>query len=133
VRTLLRRIDPDRRRDIMTAKKPVKATTADKLDPRFVKLVDAFAREPGVSYGGKGFGSAALKVNEKIFAMMSSRVNFVVKLPKERVSELVGAGRGDYFDPGRGKLMKEWLVVGGGIDWRGIAAEALAFVGGRQR
>jgi hypothetical protein len=72
-------------------------------------------------------------VDDKIFAMMSSRGNFVVKLPKERVSELVGAGRGEYFDPGRGKLMKEWLVVGGRMNWRELAAEALAFVGGRGR
>jgi hypothetical protein len=60
---------------------------------------------------GQGFGSGALKVNGKIFAMMSSKGHFVVKLSEERVNELIAAGTGARFDPGHGRLMKEWLVV----------------------
>jgi hypothetical protein len=116
--------------DTMKAKKPAKKATTSKPDPKFARVVDALAEEPGVSYGGKGFGSAALKVNDKIFAMMSSQGKFVVKLPKARVSVLVEAGRGDYFDPGRGRLMKEWLVAGAGAGWLALAKEALAFVRG---
>ncbi|MBS2025900.1 MAG: MmcQ/YjbR family DNA-binding protein [Deltaproteobacteria bacterium] len=63
-------------------------------DPRFARVVAIFAEDPQVTIGGKGFGASALKVRGKIFAMMSSRGQFVVKLPKERVSELVKQGQG---------------------------------------
>jgi hypothetical protein len=33
-----------------------------------------------------------------------------VKLPRERVDELVEAGAGHRFDPGHGRLMKEWVA-----------------------
>jgi len=70
--------------------------------------VDAFARDPRVSLGGgKGSGSGALKVNGKIFAMMSSKGKFVVKLPKHRVDELIAAGDGEGFEPRRRTLMRE--------------------------
>ena len=76
-------------------------------------MVAAFAGDrkvipPGL---GKGFGSGALKVNGKIFAMMSSKGDFVVKLSEERVDALIAAGSGTRFNPGHGRLMKEWLVV----------------------
>ena len=45
-------------------------------DSRLARVVDAFAKDREVSRGGgKGFGSGALKVNGKIFAMMSPRVS----------------------------------------------------------
>jgi hypothetical protein len=60
--------------------------------------------------------------------MLSSKGRFVVKLPRERVDELVGRGQGRYFDPGHGRLMKEWLEVGGpSISWLELAREAHAF------
>jgi hypothetical protein len=91
--------------------KTKKIEEAPAIDPSFAPVVDAFARDRQVTYGGKGFGSAALKVNGKIFAMLSSKGAFGLKLPKDRVDELVRTGKGAYFDPGRGKLMKEWVVV----------------------
>jgi hypothetical protein len=51
-------------------------------------------------------------VNGKIFAMMSFKGKFVVKLPKKLVDELVSGGRGEHFDPGHGRIMKEWVAVG---------------------
>ena len=101
-----------------------------KIDPRFVGVVDALARHSDVVHAkGKGFGSGALKVNGKIFAMMSSKGDFVVKLPKERVQELVVSGEGEYFDPGHGRLMKEWIaVVAGKTSWIELANEAYRFV-----
>jgi hypothetical protein len=82
-------------------------------ETRFALVVNAFAddREVAPPGSGKGFGSGALKVAGKIFAMMSSKGEFVVKLSEERVSALVAAGKGCRFDPGRGRVMKEWLVV----------------------
>jgi len=102
---------------------------------RFAALAEDFAGEPGVDFGQgarKGFGSSALKVNGKIFAMVSSADEFVVKLPRTRVEELEASGIGHKFDPGHGRLMKEWLAVraNAGSHWAGLACEALHFVGG---
>jgi hypothetical protein len=110
---------------VSLAKKPKPATAPD---PEFEKVVKALANAPGVTYGGKGFGSSALKVNGKIFAMSSSKREFVVKLSKGRVAELAAAGAGSYFEPGRGRQMREWLAVSAGPKrWLALAREALAF------
>ncbi len=111
-------------------KTTTKTDKAPDIDPRFVGVADAFTSDQRVSRGnGKGFGSRALKVNGKIFAMMSSKGQFVVKLPKERVNELVTAGKGEYFDPGRGRLMKEWVaVLAGNVSWVELAKEAHRFL-----
>src|SRR5947199_3510026 len=77
------------------------------VDPRFAPVIAAFARDRRVTYGGKGFGSSGLKVDGKLFAMISSRGHFVAKLPRARVDELVRLGKGEPFDPGHGRLMKE--------------------------
>jgi hypothetical protein len=62
--------------------------------------------------------------------MISSKGQFVVKLPRARVDELVRLGAGQYFNPGHGKLMKEWIaVVEREALWSGLAMEARDFVG----
>jgi hypothetical protein len=100
------------------------------VDPRFAPVMKAFARDPQVTYGGKGFGSSGLKVNGKLFAMISSKAEFVVKLPRDRVTDLVRHRKGKLFDPGHGRLMKEWIVIDGApTSWVGLAKEARQFVG----
>ena len=100
---------------------------AVEVDPRFAPVVEAFVRDRQVSYG-KMFASMGLKVNGKIFAM-HVKGKFVAKLPKERVDELVRQGKGDYFDPGHGRLMKEWVALTGGQNsWVELAREAHRFV-----
>ena len=100
--------------------------------PDYKRVIAAFARDPRVSVGeGKGFGSGGLKVDGKLFSMMSSRGQFVAKLPKQRVSELIAQGRGEAFDPGHGRLMREWVEMHGGEgEWVKLAREARRFVGG---
>jgi hypothetical protein len=103
---------------------------------RYALLVAALTSRPGISVTAprkKGFGSAALCVNDKIFAMLSSKEQFVVRLPKERVDALVADRHGAYFEPGHGRSMKEWFVAGVGLDesWLSLAEEALSFAGGR--
>jgi len=103
----------------------------DAVDVPFRKVVEAFANDGRVTVGeGKGFGKGALKIEGKIFAMISSKGEFVVKLPAKRADELVKTGEGSYFDLGHGRLMKQWVVLPlGKISWVEIAKEAHRFVG----
>ena len=95
-------------------------------------IADAFALDRRVVLGtGKGFGSGALKVDGKIFAMISSKGQFVAKLPSKRVDAYLREGIGQRFDAGRGRQMQEWLALDDGEDtWIDIAREARLFVGG---
>jgi hypothetical protein len=100
-------------------------------DPRtrFEGLMARYLSTPEISEG-TGFGSnPGLRIRGRIFAMLV-RDGLVVKLPKGRVDELVAAGAGTRFDPGKGRLMKEWLCVApeADLDWAQLADEALAFV-----
>ena len=81
--------------------------------------------------GGTGFGrSAGLRIEKKIYAMLVNG-ELVVKLPRDRVDELVGADVGRRFEPGTGRVMKEWLSVPAGASrrWRALVREAKDFVG----
>ncbi len=101
---------------------------------RYAAVARALSGQPRVQAGPGGgrFGSAGLQVDGHIFAMVSSKGEYVVKLPRARVDALVAAGAGHRFDPGHGRIMKEWLALDPGADqdWLGLAREALAFVGG---
>jgi hypothetical protein len=99
---------------------------------RFAAIVESLRGHPGVTLGSggkRGFGSSALQVDGKIFAMLSSREEFVVKLPRRRVDSLVASGEGERFDLG-GRVMKEWLSVGSTSEdvWLSMAREAMEFV-----
>jgi TfoX/Sxy family transcriptional regulator of competence genes len=105
-----------------------KSERLPEVDPRFARIADAFARDRQVTYG-KMFASMGLKVNGKIFAMFV-KGRFVAKLPKERVDELVRDGTGAYFDPGHGRLMKEWVALNDADElWLDLAKDAKRFVG----
>ena len=81
---------------------------------------------------GRMFGSSGLKVDGKIFAM-AVKGRLVVKLPRERVQELIESGEAEPFDPGHGRVMKEWVAVPptDAQGWAGLAEEAFSFVGSR--
>jgi hypothetical protein len=113
----------------MPVKKTNQKADATKIDPRFQPIVDAFAKHRDVT-GGKMMSSYGLKVNGKIFAMFG-RQQFVVKLPQSRVDALVSTEAGKRFDPGHGRLMKEWFVAADKApDWVELAMEAYDFVKG---
>jgi TfoX/Sxy family transcriptional regulator of competence genes len=105
-------------------------------EQRFAELAERFAGEEGVELpregGPRRFGSMALTVDGSIFAMLT-RGEFVVKLPAGRVADLVGAGTGRPFESGKGRPMREWVVVAGDDpqEWHELAREALRFVGRR--
>jgi hypothetical protein len=72
--------------------------------------------------------SNVLSINGKIFAMLV-KGKLVVKLPKQRVDELIAARVGHYFDPGHGRLMKQWISISGAkAPWVELAKEAYRFV-----
>ncbi|MGH2396413.1 MAG: hypothetical protein ACRDFW_05375 [bacterium] len=95
---------------------------------RFVAIVKALRTDPPSGKRGK-FGSDALKVKGKIFGMFR-KGELVLKLPASRVDELVRSGHGRHFDPGHGRLMKEWVSVGTSVGgrWLAMAKEARDFV-----
>jgi hypothetical protein len=100
---------------------------------RFDDLASHFVGVPGVvpPGAGSGFGSSALRVDGRIFAMLV-RGNLVVKLPTARVIHFVEGGYGTNFEANKGVPMKQWLVLDGASDysWVDLATEALAFVRG---
>jgi hypothetical protein len=108
---------------------------ADEPDVLFERLVRRFGADPRVTLPSPGkerkFGDAGLKVGGKIFAMIS-KGQLVLKLPRERVEELVASAKGKRFDPGHGRLMKEWVTISprDGARWEELAEEALQFVAG---
>ena len=104
---------------------------APAVDPAFAPVVAAFARDRRVGQGRMFSSKSVLNVDGKIFAMFV-KGKFVAKLPRARVDEMVKAGVGKPFDPGHGRLMKEWIAVADRkASWVALAKEARAYVGGR--
>lgn len=99
---------------------------------RFADLVALYVAVPEVTvpHSGGGFGSASLRRNGKIFAFLSDD-RLIVKLPADRVGELVREGLGDHYDGRRGRPMREWLSVDASSDleWSDVVGEAFEFVG----
>ena len=109
-------------------------------EERFARVVKALRSHSGVTppstatQSKKRFGSSGLRIHDKIFAMVSSKGKFVVKLPQQRVDALIASGEGKRFDPGHGRLMKEWLTVETTSDevWLRLAKEAMQFVASKR-
>ena len=117
------------------ASQPVRASgkdpRVDKLlrslrsDPKLAPIVDTFEKTKSCA---RKFGSNGLKVDGKLFALFTQGT-LIVKLPKDRVAALVTSGVGTPFDPGHGRLMKEWLTVRSTKEpWIGLVKEAHGFV-----
>jgi hypothetical protein len=105
----------------------------DDVRRRFDALVTELSDRPGVAppTGSRAFGGSGMKVDGSVFAMVDVWERFVVKLPAERVAALVAEGAGRRFDNGKGRVMRQWLVVDDATRERELTEEALAFVGGR--
>jgi TfoX/Sxy family transcriptional regulator of competence genes len=102
----------------------------------FQRLVDRFSADPSVeppATGGK-FGASGLKVEGKLFAMLS-KGELVVKLPRQRAEQLVAEGTARPFDPGHGRLMKQWATISAreSRSWDELAEEARRFVAATTR
>lgn len=94
----------------------------------FEPIAKTFLKESGVTEG-KMFGTSVLKIKGKVFAF-PMKGNLVVKLPKERVAEIVASKKGVYFDPGHGRISKEWVAVKPSTEkhWMDLVKEAKDFV-----
>jgi TfoX/Sxy family transcriptional regulator of competence genes len=107
-------------------------TEPGSIGERFAGLVAELTRLDGVTFGAgrRAFGSGTLQVDGRIFAMVSDD-RLVLKLPRDRVAELVASGEGSPFDAGKGRPLAEWLTLGDADDarWRLLAREAASFVG----
>jgi hypothetical protein len=98
------------------------------VPPGFRAVLAAFANNRRVTRERMFSSDNVLTTRGKIFAMLV-RGKLVTKLPKERVDELVTRGIGTRFDPGHGRLMKEWVVVAPGrARWVALAQEAYQLV-----
>lgn len=101
----------------------------------YTALVRRFVDQPRVTLPsdkrGK-FGSNALKVDGKIFAMLVKGA-LAVKLSPAEVESATIAGRGEPLSMGRGRVMKEWLLVNEPSQrWYAVAERARAFVAGER-
>lgn len=100
-------------------------------DDGFAPIVEALSVRKGVTLGSgrRGFGSDALQIEGHIFAMARAG-GLVLKLPAERVAELIAGGDGAAFGAGKGRPMREWVVIDRRAQrrWLALAEEAAAFV-----
>ena len=110
---------------------------ADDAAARWQALVSDVLADGIATYGNqagpqRAFGSTSLKTGGRIFAMLV-KGRLVVKLPAARVTALVESGAGERFDPGHGRIQKEWLAVASddAAAWRALATESEAYVAKR--
>ena len=107
---------------------------------RWERLVAEMLATSPATYGAahsdgpkRAFGATSLKTNGKIFAMLVHD-RLVVKLPAARVEALIEEGSGRRFDPGHGRIQREWLDVESDAyeTWVALATESEAFVARRK-
>jgi hypothetical protein len=70
----------------------------------------------------------SLKIRKKMFVMFNKE-RFIVKLPKDRVEELLTSEEVMPYDPGNGKIMREWVIIPEELSekWISFASEAKQF------
>ena len=88
----------------------------NKIKEEFLKIEDVQKR------------GESLKIKKKMFVFLNKE-NITVKLPKERVAELLNSGEGLPYDPGNGKIMKEWVTIplASSDKWSAFVKEGMEF------
>jgi TetR/AcrR family transcriptional regulator, transcriptional repressor for nem operon len=116
-----------RRRWQMKVKKKGKRASGAP-DALFASITEPLLKSGGVT-SARMFGSNCLKVSGKVF-VVGYKGRLVLKLPAERVQQLVASGRGVLFDPGHGRTSKEWVSVApeSRDAWLRLATDAREFV-----
>ena len=99
-------------------------------DPMFWDLIEEFmAADPRVSEGTI-MGGRCARVDGEFLALAGFKeAGLVVKLPRERVDELIASGEAQPFAPA-GRVFREWASVPARDEsrWRELLAEGIAFV-----
>jgi TfoX/Sxy family transcriptional regulator of competence genes len=98
------------------------------MNNTYLQVVEHYGNKAGVETG-RMFGAEGLKIAGKVFAM-EVKGRLVVKVPAARANQLVAAGDARLFDPGHGRLMKEWVEVDSmsQVSWLRLAEESFEFV-----
>jgi hypothetical protein len=99
------------------------------VSERFWDEVAPFRAEGRLDEGTM-FGFRCVRAGKDFVAMPGHESDgMVVKLPADRVSELVASGRGTVVAPA-GRTFREWVEVSAEEDWGPYLEEALAFATG---
>lgn len=108
--------------------------TAASVQHLFDDVSERLLEQDGTVEQGRMMNAVGLKTRGKFFAMVV-KGELVVKLPRERVDALVASGKGRRFDPGHGRLMKEWATLrpANRRACDAFISEARDFVGGAGR
>jgi hypothetical protein len=102
--------------------------TVEDAQELYDELTDDLLYDPAVGRSSM-MGFPCVRRAGRFFASFDARAGaLVVKLPRERVAELVEAGVGDPFAP-NGRVFREWvsLPTPDRETWRRILVEALDF------
>jgi hypothetical protein len=94
----------------------------------FWQLAQDLLRAPAITRSTM-MGYPCLRHNGAFFACVErSTGNLIVKLPKQRVAELVAAGQALSFAP-NGRAFREWAAIPDPDkrEWRALLDEALSF------
>lgn len=101
----------------------------DEMTAFFWQMAAPFLNHDGVTKSTM-MGYPCLRVNGNYFASVDPKSgNLVIKLPAERVNELIDADAGAAFSPA-GRRFREWIVIEHRQEkeWNAFINEALAFV-----
>lgn len=104
----------------------------DEHEARFWALAEPMLTRAGVTRSTM-MGLPCLRIGGQFFASFDRRTgDLLVKLPEDRVDQLVEAGRAHPFAPA-GRRFREWAAIGPTRrrSWSGLLEEALAFVAGQ--
>ena len=94
---------------------------------RFWEVALPFLAREGIEEGTM-FGFTCIRSNGEFVAMPArTSEGMIVKLPAERVSQLIDDGVGSTVAPA-GRTFKEWVAVEDESTWPGLIEESIAFV-----
>ena len=105
---------------------------ASERDELFWTLAQSLLTQPAVT-GSTMMGFPCLRVNGNFFACLERGTgNLIVKLPADRVDELVASGAGIAFAP-NGRTFREWVAcpVPDEAEWAALLDDARAFADAR--
>ena len=105
-------------------------TATDEVDDALFWDVAEPLMASGKAEEGLLMRSRCLRIGKEFLAMPEYRTgDLVVKLPRDRVDELIEAGQGLAFAPAK-KVFREWVQVPGRNEelWTGLLEEGLEFV-----